>query len=208
MQDKYQDKYQEEGQMTGTKMEAARFLRQGGRLLKPALSCAVVLAIGACTGLDEMEEPAAAEVETFMVGDIEVRTDGNVGDDAPYRVDTRTLELEPGDGKEFKYRLEEGRTMLYSWAASGPVRIEMHSEADGGAEGSAEFFDVSPSGDAGHGAFTAPFPGIHGWYWENLSEEEAVTVTIRSSGFYSYGVEFPGGTTHQLDDVVEASGIE
>ncbi len=98
--------------------------------------------------------------------------------------------------------------MLYSWAASGPVRIEMHSEADGGAEGSAEFFDVTPSGSSSHGTFTAPFPGIHGWYWENLSEEDAVTVTIHSSGFYTYGVEFPSGQTRQLGDVVEAAGSE
>ena len=176
----------------------------GCRLL---LASAVMATAAACGGGSD-EAPAAAEVETYMVGDIEVRTDGNLGSDDAYRVDTLTIELEPGEGKEYKYRLEEGRTMLYSWQTSGPVRTEMHSEADGQPEGSAEFFDVVETSTAGNGAFTAPFPGIHGWYWENLSEEEPVTVTLRSSGFYTYGVEFPSGQTHQLDDVIEAAASE
>jgi hypothetical protein len=143
-----------------------------------------------------------------MVDGIEVRTDGNAGTEAPYRVDSVVLELAPGEGKEYKYRLEEGRTMVYSWQASGAVRTEMHSEADGAPDGSAEFFEVLTSGQGSHGTFTAPFPGIHGWYWENLSEEQPVTVTLRSSGFYTYGVEFPGGQTYQLSDVHAASASQ
>jgi hypothetical protein len=168
--------------------------------------CAVAVlgsVLTACAG----EEPSGGgqTVETYMVEDIEVRTDGNVEASGPFRVDSVTIELGPAEGKEYKYRLEEGDTMLYSWVASGPVRTEMHSEVDGGPEGTAEFFDVDLSGEASHGAFTAPLPGIHGWYWLNLSEAEPVTVTVRSSGFYSYAVEFPGGQTHQVDDVTEVA---
>ena len=131
----------------------------------------------------------------------------NLGADDPYRVDSRTIELEPEEGREYKYYLREGSTMLYSWVASGPVRVEMHSEEDGTPDGTAEFFDVVPAQSAGQGTFLAPFPGIHGWYWENQTDE-AVTVTIRSSGFYTYGVEFPAGRTDQLPDVVEAAAAE
>lgn len=158
-----------------------------------------VVLLAACAGAGE------GEVETYRVDEIEVRTDGNISSEAPYRVDTMVLELEPGEGKEYKYRLEEGRTMVYSWRASGEVRTEMHSEEDDTPEGSAEFFEVLPSADGSHGTFTAPFPGIHGWYWENLSQDQPVTVTLRSAGFYTYGAEFPSGLTHQLQEVHSAA---
>ena len=37
---------------------------------------------------------------------------------------------------------------------------------------------------------SAPFSGIHGWYWLNLNEEDPITLTMRSAGFYSYAMEF------------------
>ena len=181
-----------------------------GRLTRPGVLAVVLAAVLAgCGGGATAEGEETEEVETYMVGEIEVRTDGNAGSGEPYRVHAITLELEPGanGGKEYKYRLAEGDTMVYAWESSGPVRAEMHSEADDGPEGSAEFFDVVPSGSSGHGTFTAPFPGIHGWYWENLGEE-TVTLTLRTAGFYTYGVEFPGGRTDQLSDVHRAAGGE
>jgi len=72
-------------------------------------------------------------------------------------------------------------------------------------EGPAEFFDIDASGLSGHGTYTAPFPGIQGWYWLNLSEDEPVTLTLRSSGFYTYAAESPGGRTHQLEDVTSVA---
>ena len=183
--------------------EVGRGRFPGFRLL--LAGAVVVLAGCGDAGTDAEMTMVDPGPETYMVGDIEVRTDGNLGAEAPFRVDQRTLELQPGPdgGMEFKYRLEEGATMVYSWEASGPVRVEMHSEADDQPEGTAEFFDVQESATSSHGTFTAPFPGIHGWYWENQGDAP-VTLTIRSSGYFTYGVEFPGGQTYQLSDVVEA----
>ena len=42
------------------------------------------------------------------------------------------------------------------------------------------------------GTLTAPFPGIHGWYWENTTDKE-VTVTLKSAGFYNLAHEFRNG---------------
>ena len=100
------------------------------------------IGLGACTPETTPEKPetAAVAVETYMVGDIEVRTDGLSARDDAYRVDEITFELEPGEGFEYKYRLEKGETMVYSWVSASPVRSEMHSEADDQAEGTAEFW--------------------------------------------------------------------
>ena len=124
-----------------------------------------------------------------MVGDIPVRSDGIIAHRSSYRIDERTFELAPGEFVEYKYRLEQGRSMLYSWTASFWVRSEMHSERDGAPAGTAEFFEVLEEVLQGHGSYVAPFPGIHGWYWHNESDRP-VTVTIHATGFFTMSTEF------------------
>ena len=139
--------------------------------------------IGEVLGLVVLSDPAAA-----TAGD--VRPDGLVAEESPYRADTITFDLEPGGSVEYKYRLEPGQSMVYAWEASGPVRSEMHSESDDAPEGTAEFFEILEETTVAQGSYTAPFPGIHGWYWLNLNDDEPITVTLISSGFYSYAMEF------------------
>ena len=111
----------------------------------------------------------------------------------PYLTDTAEYTLGPFEWIEFKYRLEEGAGMLFEWKATAPVRYDFHGEPDAGPE-FAESFE-SEDGSERRGTFTAPFSGIHGWYWQNRTTEE-VTVTIRTAGFYSAAYEFfDGGST-------------
>ena len=44
-------------------------------------------------------------------------------------------------------------------------------------------FYKKAAGVTHHGSLTAPFDGIHGWYFENRSKAP-VTVRLRLSGFY------------------------
>jgi hypothetical protein len=166
------------------------------------------IGLGACTPATTPEKLETAAVETYMVGDIEVRTDGLSARDDAYRADEITFELKPGEGFEYKYRLEEGETMVYSWVSSSPVRSEMHSEADDQAEGTAEFFEVIESAESANGVFLAPFPGIHGWYWLNPDEEKPVTLTLRSSGFYSYAMEFRDGNRRRYEPATVSTSTD
>jgi len=120
---------------------------------------------------------------------IPVREDGLIDQPREYRVDRRTFELGPGEFVEFKYRLEAGQAMVYSWTASYWVRSEMHAEQDGAAPGTAEFFEVVERGLQRHGSYVAPFPGIHGWYWLNETDRP-VTVTLDTAGFFEVAAEF------------------
>jgi hypothetical protein len=120
---------------------------------------------------------------------IPVRADGLIDQSNGYRIDQRTFHLEPGRFVEFKYRLEAGQAMVYSWTASYWVRSEMHSEADGAPEGTAEFFEVVERALRRNGSYVAPFPGIHGWYWLNETDR-AVTVTLNAAGFFEVAAEF------------------
>jgi hypothetical protein len=121
---------------------------------------------------------------------------------AVYKVDTIEFKLAPGEGMEYKYRIEKGGSMVYTWKATGQVEFEMHSEADGAPKGTADSFAVGTA-DFGHGSFTAPFPGIHGWGWQNKGSQE-VTLRLTSAGFYSSGTEFRKGLRrpYELKDVV------
>jgi hypothetical protein len=121
--------------------------------------------------------------------------------DAAYKTNTASFDLGPYEFVEFKYRLEQGATMVYSWDATGPVIYDMHSEPDGAPAGYAESFDKAQS-PAAHGSYTAPFSGIHGWFWENPNSK-LVTITLTTAGFYSSAQEFRDNDSsfHPLDDI-------
>ena len=148
--------------------------------------------IGEALGLVILSDPAAATAA-------DVRMDGLVAEPDVPRSDRITFDLDPGAFVEYKYRQEPGQSMLYAWQASGPVRSEMHSEADGAPTGTAEFFEIIESTEAAQGSYTAPFPGIHGWYWLNLSDDAPITVTLATTGFYTYAMEFRDGSRRRYE---------
>lgn len=109
-----------------------------------------------------------------------------------YREDTYIVELAPFESVEYKYRLEEGASMLFEWEASGEVLFDLHSEQDGIPPD-----EYSPSFDqrqstVERGSFTAPFPGIHGWFWENRSTS-TVRLELNAVGFFTQATEFRAG---------------
>ena len=144
------------------------------------------LGTGRVLGLVVLARPGSAPIP--------VREDGLTALRSSYRLDRRTFALGPGEFVEYKYRLEAGRAMLYTWTASGWVRSEMHSEVDGAPPGTAEFFEVAERTLFRHGSYVAPFPGIHGWYWLNEGAD-SVTVTLDAAGFFDYSIEYRPGVS-------------
>ena len=105
-----------------------------------------------------------------------------------YKTNTVTFYLGPYEFMEYKYRIEQGGSMVYSWAADGPLIYDFHSEPEGAPQGYAESFDKAQAAE-GHGTYTAPFSGIHGWFWENPGAKP-VTIKLTTAGFYSAAQEF------------------
>ncbi len=134
------------------------------------------LGTGAALGLGALAEPGS---RTLM------------SQDEAYSVNSVEFILGPFESVEYKYRIEEGGSMLYSWEATGELLFDMHSEPDGAPEGYAETFGKArTNGD--NGTYIAPFSGIHGWFWENRGMDD-VTLKLISAGFYSGATEFRGG---------------
>jgi hypothetical protein len=114
-----------------------------------------------------------------------------VAQEKPFQHETVEFKLAPGEGMEYKYRLDKGESLLYSWKATAPVDYELHAEPDGAPRGYAQSYEKIPQKNGASGTLTAPFPGIHGWFWENKTGQE-VTVTLTASGFYNMSHEFRG----------------
>lgn len=127
-----------------------------------------------------------------------VRPGANNAQTVPLKQDTVLFELGPREGIEYKYRMEKGASMVYSWTSTGRVNFDFHGEPRGAPQGYAESYQMG-EGQSASGSFFAPTPGIHGWFWENLTNNP-ITVKLTSTGFYESGIEFSakGQTPHAL----------
>ena len=112
--------------------------------------------------------------------------------DRGFQQETVAFKIAPNDGMEYKYRLDKGEALLYSWTATGPVHYEFHAEPDGAPRGYAQTYETADNTSQASGTLTAPFNGIHGWYWQNLTGQD-VTVTLTSAGYYNIAHEFRTG---------------
>jgi len=108
-----------------------------------------------------------------------------------WKSDSFEFQLAPFESLEYKYRLEQGAAMIYSWQGDGDVLYEMHSEPDGAAPGFAQTF-AKGRAQSRQASYQAPFAGIHGWYWQNRGSTP-IRIVLNSQGFYQHAIEFRGG---------------
>jgi hypothetical protein len=113
--------------------------------------------------------------------------------------DQISFPLAPFESIEYKYLLNQGQSMVFSWRAisasndpDAELIFDMHSEEEGKKPEDSISFDIG-RGTQANGSFVAPFNGIHGWYWENRTAEEIV-VELQTTGFYSKATTYgPNG---------------
>lgn len=129
--------------------------------------------------------------------------DALVAGSGRYVTDRVSFELAPFESVEYKYRLEEGATLVFTWQASAEVVAELHGEPDGAAPGVAESFDLSRGVSAG-GGYRAPFSGWHGWFWENRTMQ-SLSVSLDAAGYVSAARVYHGGRVQEV--VFEADAV-
>jgi hypothetical protein len=96
--------------------------------------------------------------------------------------DVAEIKLGPRQSLEYKFRLKQGAALLYSWSASANVEYEFHGDIENDKSGFFESYEKK-AGDNANGSFTAPFEGLHGWYWRNPSTIP-VTIKLTTAGYY------------------------
>ena len=153
------------------------------------------LGTGRALGLTALAGPTSAKATAGKVNDEAPAAPVASVEAQPQQValaqDTYTVELRPFEAVEYKYRLEQGRALVFEWTTSAPVEWDFHGEPDGAPARYSESYEKG-NGASARGVFTAQKPGIHGWFWENQGEGR-VTVTLKTSGFYSASTEYRDG---------------
>ncbi|MEO6040337.1 MAG: hypothetical protein ABIP41_00365 [Croceibacterium sp.] len=104
------------------------------------------------------------------------------------------IELLPYENIEMKYRLAQGRSMIFAWKSSAPVHYDMHSVPDQGGNPMTESFAITDA-PAQTAVYVAPFTGIHGWFWQNQTLSP-VTLSIDATGAFTSAVIFNQAGEH------------
>jgi len=100
-----------------------------------------------------------------------------------YRTDTVKIPLGPDGELEYKVAMKAGEAMVYSWSVDREsVYYDFHGEPSNDPKHATRYREEQENTKA-NGAFVAPFEGIHGWFWLNLSGKPIV-ITLKMSGFY------------------------
>ncbi len=104
----------------------------------------------------------------------------------PYRADKMEVILPPNKGVEVKTHLAKGATLIYSWKTKNGqmVNHDFHGEPVDAGKDEFESFILGNGVTESRASLIAPFSGVHGWYWKNLSDEP-VTIVLSASGFYT-----------------------
>lgn len=183
-------------------------------LVLPAEYAIDPLGTGRRLGLTDIASPkaAVAAVPLPQGAPLSPVQNGPVGEyPREFKFDVFDVVLQPYEYLEYKYQLEKGATLLYSWTASADVMHDLHAERAGGAsaEGPAEQSFQKDTRRQGNGAYAAPFTGIHGWYWENPGGEP-IKIRLNTAGFYTAAVEIHSNRTrypHELRPLEQWPGV-
>ena len=98
--------------------------------------------------------------------------------------DTITISIPARGEIEYKLLVEEGNALEYAWSTDGtPLFFDFHGEPTGGADGYFESF-LKRTASQESGKLVATFTGTHGWYWNNKSGTEPVTIELKVRGEY------------------------
>lgn len=99
--------------------------------------------------------------------------------------DSVDIVIPANKGLEYKFAMKQGAALYYSWQKGGdssPIYFDFHGEPKGATDGYFKSY-LETNASQSEGVLTAPFEGIHGWYWENKTSQP-VTIRLRTTGEY------------------------
>ena len=104
-----------------------------------------------------------------------------------------------GDELEYKVRMNKDATLIYEWSvAEIPNPEEFYYDFHGHTLTNTKEMTVATykqaTATSANGALTAPFDGVHGWFFQNQSVSPVV-VHVKISGFYE--LISPGDTGNE-----------
>jgi hypothetical protein len=173
--------------ITGGALIAASLIVFGA--IRPAEFNWDPLGLGRVTGLDRLWAPREVAFDTSTSA-VPLAREYPTG----FRTDSIEIPLRAGgdstrgDELEYKVRMKKDATFVYEWSVSDvPNPEEFYFDFHGHTLTAAKEMTVATykqaTGTSANGALTAPFDGVHGWFFQNQSEKPVV-VRVKISGFY------------------------
>ncbi len=147
------------------------------------------LGLGRTTGLSRLWAPREVPFDT-TTGSVPFAREYPMG----FRTDVIEIPLRAGgdstrgDELEYKVRMRKDATFVYEWSVPGVSNPEeFYFDFHGHTLTAAKEMTVATykqaTGTSANGALTAPFDGVHGWFFQNQSVGPIV-VHVKISGFY------------------------
>ncbi len=97
--------------------------------------------------------------------------------------DSISITIPARGDKEYKFRLEKGATLEYTWQTNGgKLFFDFHGEPAGDTTGYFKSFKKSTDNQSS-GSLITSFEGTHGWYWKNNNPSPAIIV-LKTKGEY------------------------
>jgi hypothetical protein len=160
--------------------------------------------VGEATGLDKIANPDNPEYEAGLK---RMETEQVLVAGAPATMpegvsDVWEAELGPFESVEFKYEIPQGQTMAFKWDAGSPVHYDMHAHPYDGGVDLTESYSIDDASSM-EGTYTAPFTGIHGWFWENRSMDN-VTLRLEATGGMTHSTVF--SQIAQIEREIDGAG--
>jgi len=138
---------------------------------------------GRLTGLLELSTPRVTKQDAPVAAPSAPSLQNSWFFPAAYKTDTIRIPIGPDGEVEYKIKMKAGQAVVYSWQSdSGNVYYDFHGEPLNNPKGS-QTYKKDEELKSANGAFVAPFEGIHGWYWLNLTAKP-IKITLKISGFY------------------------
>ncbi len=94
-----------------------------------------------------------------------------------------------GRGIEYKFNMQQYQKMEYQWLTDGsPLYFDLHGEPEGDTTGYFESYAIATLKEM-KGSFTAPFSGVHGWYWKNTTDDPIKVKLIVKGEYAEHGLK-------------------
>ena len=108
-----------------------------------------------------------------------------------FKMDSVELYLIPMQRVEYKFRLERALRWCTPGSRTCPVYFDMHNVPEGKPLTASERIEEGEATEA-HGVYTAPYAGIHGWFWENR-RNDGVLIDLKAAGFFTEALMISDG---------------
>jgi hypothetical protein len=147
------------------------------------------IGLGHLSGLDRLYAPAEIPFNATR-GEAPLAREYSRG----FRADVVEIPLRAGgdatrgDELEYKVQMEKDATLIYEWSVADISKPdEFYFDFHGHTVEAGKAMTVATykqaTGTRANGALTAPFNGVHGWFFQNQSANPVV-VHVKISGFY------------------------